>query len=43
LSDNAVETLIALLALPVGWTLFTPLLVALSRRYDGYASIQTDG
>ena len=26
----------ALLALLVGWALFTPLLLALSRRYDGY-------
>jgi hypothetical protein len=38
-----VETRSALLALLVGWALFTPLLVALSRRYDGYARIQGDG
>jgi len=28
----------ALLALLFGWALFTPLLMALSRRYDGYAT-----
>ena len=37
-----VEMHSALLALLLGWALFTPLLMALSRRYDGYPTARTN-
>ena len=30
---------VALIALSLGWAVFTPLLMALSERYDGYAPV----
>jgi hypothetical protein len=38
-----VETRSALLALLLGWALLVPLLMALSRRYDGYALARAQG
>ena len=34
------ETVYALSALLVGWALFTPVLMALSQRYDGYRQVR---
>lgn len=35
-----IDTPLALLALLLGWALFTPLLLVLSRRYDGYPTLR---
>ncbi len=35
--------IVALLALAVGWAVFTPLLMSLATRFDGYAQALNEG